>query len=208
MKSSAQTKANLHSKIMMALSSFAVLIAIAAVFGYSFGKDMALRDNARDAAASQTPTGPSATESSSQETLQKLEEDRAAATSRAQAFRPDRNVTPDGLRRLLAGKQIQRLPGEGTPIVYESFAADGNWSSSVEAVMVTRLSGLWEVATTNAEGLQLCVTVTERMSDQLPKPHRMCRTIEVSDDRTLVRLTFERDDTLLAIFSLSPIEEN
>ena len=208
MKNSAQTKANLHSKIMMALSSFAVLIAIAAIFGYSFGKDMALRDNARDATASQNPTDPSATESSRQETLEKLKEDRAAAASRAQGFRPDRIVTPDGLRRLLAGKQIQRLPGEVTPIVYESFAADGTWSSSVEAVMLTRLSGLWEVATTNADGLQLCVTVTERMSDQLPKPQQMCRTIEVSDDRTLVRLAFERDDTLLAIFSLSPIEEN
>ena len=208
MKSSAQTKANLHSKIMMALSSFAVLIAIAAVFGYSFGKDMALRDNARDAAASQTPPDQSATESSRQENFQKLEEDRAAAASRAQGFRPDRNVTPDGLRRLLAGKQIQRLPGEGTPIVYESFAADGAWSSSVEAVMLTRLSGQWEVATNSADGLQLCVTVAERMSDKLPEPHRTCRTIEVSDDRALVRLAFERDDTLFAIFFLSPIEED
>ena len=51
MNEPAQAKAGIHSKIMAALSSFAVLIAIAAVFGYSFGKDMALRDNARDAAA-------------------------------------------------------------------------------------------------------------------------------------------------------------
>ena len=45
---------SLHSKIMVALSSFAALVAIAAVFGYSFGKDMALRDNARDAAAAKS----------------------------------------------------------------------------------------------------------------------------------------------------------
>ena len=154
------------------------------------------------------PTDPSATESSRQETLQKLEEDRAAAASRAQGFRPDRNVTPDGLRRLLAGKQIQRLPGEVTPIVYESFAADGTWSSSVEAVMLTRLSGRWEVTTASAGDLHLCVNITKRTSGPLSEPHRMCRTIEIADNRAQVRLALERDETLFSIFSLTPIEEN
>ena len=161
-----------------------------------------------DAAPSQKPTGLSATGSSQHQDLQKMEEDRTAAASRAQEFRKDRTMTPESLRRLLAGKQIERLPGEATPIVYESFEADGTWSSGVEVVMANRLSGRWEVATASADDLQLCVTVTDRTSGPLPEPHRMCRTIEVTDDRTLVRLASERDDKFLSIFALSPIEDD
>ena len=39
-----------EKKMVKILSSFAVLLAIAIFFGYSAGKDMALRENARDIA--------------------------------------------------------------------------------------------------------------------------------------------------------------
>ena len=39
-----------HTKMTKILSSIFVVIAIMTFFGYTVGKDMALRDNARDAA--------------------------------------------------------------------------------------------------------------------------------------------------------------
>jgi len=39
-----------HKKAVGALGLFFAVIAVACIFGYSIGKDMALRDNARDAA--------------------------------------------------------------------------------------------------------------------------------------------------------------
>ena len=37
-----------HRRILLWLGSFWGILTIAVVLGYSFGKDMALRDNARD----------------------------------------------------------------------------------------------------------------------------------------------------------------
>ncbi|MGB3739919.1 MAG: hypothetical protein WA948_11290 [Pontixanthobacter sp.] len=44
-------EAALQHKLMRYSSSFFIWLAIAIFFGYSVGKDMALRDNARDATA-------------------------------------------------------------------------------------------------------------------------------------------------------------
>ena len=42
-----------HNKLFKAATLFWLVLVVAIVFGYSLGKDMALRDNVRDAAVAQ-----------------------------------------------------------------------------------------------------------------------------------------------------------
>ena len=115
-------------------------------------------------------------------------------------------MSPAQLRDFLSGKRITRPQGSGTPIVFEQYDADGTWSSTVEAVMPSVLSGTWRTEAAESGATELCVTVTERHPQPMTERYEMCRSVAVDETRTMLRLSDHNNRNVVASFDIVDAE--
>ncbi len=103
----------------------------------------------------------------------------------------DQRVMPniEQLRRALKGRRAERKEAQASPIRVEEFHEDGTWSAIVEATIITKWDGRWDIHIV-ADGVpQLCTTVMARNSVQEMEPQTLCRTVKIHEGSSTISIS-------------------
>lgn len=113
----------------------------------------------------------------------------------------------NALRSSLSGKRLERRQGEPTPTRAEQFNADGTWWISVEAVVLTHLTGNWRIVEPQHSTPQVCVTVLSENGAPVNEREEICRSVKFSEDKRVAKLPDLFHALVISAYDLVNLED-